>query len=173
MRPMTDAEQAIAQGALSIVPVVINSMGRSYPGIRARLARIDARSVAEMAVCKAAQTYDPAKSQVTTYFSSAIRNALLKEVAKNQRLRYDSPLRVPLVLVERAAPGGLQPALKAAVSLLPVSARRLIVSRYYHSLSIREMAELYACNQKTVRSRLRLAVSLLHRLLETVPSPPR
>lgn len=167
MRPMTDKERALAEEALSIVPVVINSMHRSFPGIRKKLARIDAKAVAYMAVCRAAQTYNPEKSRVTTYFSSAIRNALLKELAKSQRLRYDSPERVPVELAEREAvrQGGQQRMLPAALSVLPGGARRLIASRYYDGLTVKEMAIKFSCDEKTVRLHLRRAVALLAEIL--------
>ena len=174
MRPMTPREQALAEEAMAIVPVVINSMGRSFPGIKKKLARIDARSVAYVAVCRATQTYDPEKSRVTTYFSSAIRNALLKELARSQKLRYDSPDRVSMELAERATvrQGSQQSKLPAALSVLPCSARRLIASRYYDGLSIREMGILFKCNEKTVRLRLRRAVEALAAILGSSGSPP-
>ena len=174
MRPMTPREQALAEEAMAIVPVVINSMGRSFPGIKKKLARIDARSVAYVAVCRATQTYDPEKSRVTTYFSSAIRNALLKELARSQKLRYDSPDRVSMELAERATvrQGSQQAKLPAALSVLPGSARRLIASRYYDGLSIREMGILFKCNEKTVRLRLRRAVEALAAILGSSGSPP-
>lgn len=174
MRAMTNEERELAQQAMEIVPVVINSMHKSFPGIRKKLARIDARAVAYMAVCRAAQTYDPDKSRVTTYFSSAIRNALLKELAKSQRLRYDSPNRVPLELAERATvrQDGRQQVLPAALSVLPNGARRLIASRYYEGMSIREMAIVFECNEKTVRQRLRRAVELLAEILGKTSLPP-
>jgi RNA polymerase sigma factor (sigma-70 family) len=167
MRPMTEKERALAEEAMAIVPVVINSMSRSFPGIKKKLARIDARSVAYVAVCRATQTYDPEKSRVTTYFSSAIRNALLKELAKSQRLRYDSPNRVSLELAERATvrQDSQQSKLPAALSVLPCSARRLLASRYYNGMSIREMAIHFQCNEKTIRHRLRRAVQMLAALL--------
>jgi RNA polymerase sigma factor (sigma-70 family) len=171
---MTPEEQALAEEAMKIVPVVINSMGRSFPGIKKKLARIDARSVAYVAVCRATQTYDSEKSRVTTYFSSAIRNALLKELARSQKLRYDSPDRVSLELAERATvrQSSQQAKLPAALGVLPCSARRLIASRYYDGLSIREMSVLFKCNEKTVRHRLRRAVAALAELLGSSPLPP-
>ena len=172
MRPMTDAERALAESVLEIVPVVINSMGRSFPGIRKKLTRIDARSVAYVAICRATQTYDPAKSKPGTYFSTAVRNALLKELARSQRLRYDSPLRVPCALAEKvdARTGEEQRALRLALSVLPPNARQLVASRYFSRMSVREIAEQTSLNQKTVRRRLRLAV---HALREILGSPPR
>jgi RNA polymerase sigma factor (sigma-70 family) len=174
MRAMTDVERALAEEALGIVPVVINAMGRSYPGIKKKLARIDAKSVAYVAVCKATRTYNPEKSKVTTYFSSAIRNALLKELAKHQRLRYDSPNRVPMELAERVtqAQGGQSHKLPAALSALPDHARSLIASRYYAGMSIKEMSISMKVNEKTVRSRLKHAVELVAELLGTAALQP-
>lgn len=174
MRPMTDEERALAEEAMAIVPVVIGAMGRSYPGIKRKLRSIDAQSVAYMAVCRAAQTYDSGKSKVTTYFSSAIRNALLKELARSQRLKYDSPDRVPYELAERMAQrqSGRSQMLPAALSVLPAAERRLVASRYVYGMSIREISAVFQLNEKLVRSRLKTAVETLSQLLGTEDSPP-
>lgn len=171
---MTSPEQALAESVMGIVPVVINSMGRSFPGIRRKLTRIDARSVAYVAICRATQTYDPAKSKPGTYFSTAVRNALLKELARSQRLRYDSPMRVPCVLAEKedAAVSDEHRALRFAIAVLPVEARQLIASRYFSNLSIKEIAVQSDLNQKTVRRRLRTAERMLGDLLGIQPEQP-
>jgi RNA polymerase sigma factor (sigma-70 family) len=167
MRPMTHHERDLAEQALRIIPAVIAAMNRSFPGIRKKLARIDAHSVAHVAICRAAQTYDPDKSKVTTYFSTAVRNAILKELAKSQRLRYDSPERVPLEVAERSAArqGSRKHELSAALSMLPDVARALIASRYVASLSIKEISALHGMNQKRARARLKAAVSRLESIL--------
>lgn len=174
MRPMTDRERALAEEAMAIVPVVLNSMGRSFPGIKKKLKGIDAQSVAYMAICRAAQTYDDTKSKVTTYFSSAIRNALLKELARSQRLKYDSPDRVPYELAERMAQrqSGRSHMLPAALSVLPAAERRLVASRYVYGMSIREIAVVFQLNEKLVRLRLKLAVRTLSQLLGTEDPQP-
>ena len=174
MRRMTDEERAIAEEAMAIVPVVINAMGRSFPGIRKKLRRIDAHSVAYMAICRAAQTYRPDKSKVTTYFSSAIRNALLKELARSQRLRYDSQDRVPYELAEREAQrqSGRSTKLPAALSVLPAAERRVVASRYYYGMTIREIAVVLDMNEKLVRLRLKSAVQTLSQLLGNQELPP-
>lgn len=174
MRPMTDAERALAESVLEIVPVVINTMGRAFPGIRKKLTRIDARSVAYVAICRATQTYDPAKSKPGTYFSTAVRNALLKELARSQRLRYDSPQRVPCSLAEKeeASVSEEHRALHFALSVLPGEARRLLASRYFSNMSVREIADLAGLNQKTVRRRLRTAEKMLGGLLGIRLEPP-
>jgi RNA polymerase sigma factor (sigma-70 family) len=164
---MTQSERDMAEAAMPMVYVVINSMGKSFPGIRRKLDSIDAVSVAYLAICRASQTYDPEKSKSRTYFSMAIRNGLLKELARSQRLRYDSPMRVPCSLVEKlnAQQSEAQSALRFALSVLPQEARLLVVSRYYKKLSIREIAEDRGLNQKTVRKRLIAAVTMLASLL--------
>lgn len=174
MKPMTDGERALAEEAMAIVPVVINAMGKSFPGIKKKLKGIDSQSVAYMAICRAAQTYDPSKSKITTYFSSAIRNALLKELARSQRLKYDSPDRVPYELAERMAQrqSGRSDMLPAALSVLPAAERRLVASRYYYGMSIREIAVVLQINEKLVRSRLKSAVQTLSQLLGTEEMPP-
>jgi RNA polymerase sigma factor (sigma-70 family) len=171
---MTDRERALAEEAMAIVPVVINAMGKSYPGIKRKLRSIDGHSVAYMAICRAAQTYDETKSKITTYFSSAIRNALLKELARSQRLKYDSPDRVPYELAERMAQrqSGRSQILPAALSVLPAAERRLVASRYVYGMSIREIAVVFQLNEKLVRSRLKIAVRTLSQLLGTEDLPP-
>lgn len=173
MRPMTDSERAMAESVMDIVPIVINAMGRSFPGIRKKLTRIDARSVAYVAICRASQTYDPAKSKPGTYFSTAVRNALLKELAKSQRLRYDSPMRVPCALAEKvdARTGEEQRALQFALSVLPTAQRQLVASRYFLKLSVREISEQTSLNQKTVRRRLRVTLQSLRELLGSQRPP--
>jgi len=173
MRKMTKRQKLLAEEAMAIVPVVINAMGRSYPGIRKRIARIDASSVAYVAICRASQTYNPDKSKVTTYFSSAIRNAILKELARSQRQRYDSPERVSMELAENAAKpqSGEERLLPAALESLPAQARDLIASRYYGRMSVREISDSTGLAQKAVRARLRNAVELLAGFLGTRPPP--
>lgn len=169
MRKMTKRQRLLAEEAIAIVPVVINAMGRSYPGIRKRIERIDAQSVAYVAICRASQTYDPKRSKVTTYFSQAIRNAILKELARSHRQRYDSPDRVSMELAENAAKPqrGEERMLPAALGSLPAQERDLIASRYYGRMSIREISESTGLAQKAVRARLKTAVEALAGFLGT------
>lgn len=175
MRKMTKRQRLLAEEAMAIVPVVINAMGRSYPGIRKRIARIDAHSVAYMAICRASKTYNPDKSKVTTYFSSAIRNAILKELARSQRQRYDSPDRVSLELAESEAKPqrGEARMLPAALEALPAQERSLIASRYYGRMSVREISDSTGLAQKAVRARLKSAVELLAGFLGNPPQQQR
>ena len=80
--PLTKRQRKIAEEAIDIIPDAIRGFQSAYPGISGKLANIDAVSVAHLAVVVASRTYNPKLSQLTTYFSRAIHNALLKELQK-------------------------------------------------------------------------------------------
>lgn len=171
---LTESQQRLAESALAIVPKALIAFRCRYPTLRKRAMQIDATSVAYLAVCRAALTYDPAKSQVTTYFSTAIRNALLKELDRERRARYDSPERVPLELAEALAlaPNSMSTKLQTAIARLPAKARRLIVLRFYRGMSLREIGEQVRCDPRTIRRRLTFALESLQSLLQSEPLLP-
>lgn len=166
---LTDQQRRLAESAMPIVPKALAAFWRRYPTLRRRLARIDAENVAHLAICRAAVTYDPAQSQVTTYFSMAIRNAVLKELDRDKRLRYDSHERVPIELAEALAlsPKAVTTKLQVAITRLPAKSRRLIVARFYKGLSLREIGEQAGCDPRTIKRRLAASLYVLQRLLET------
>lgn len=172
--PLTDAQRALAESAIEIVPKAIHAFRCRYPSLRKRLLRIDAESVAYMAICKAAVTYDATKSKVTTYFSMAIRNALLKEVDRERRYRYDSPDRVPMELAEALsmAKYGLATKLQTAIARLPAKCRKLIYLRFYRGMSLREIGEHTKCDPRTAGRRLTVALEALQSLLRSEPLLP-
>jgi RNA polymerase sigma factor (sigma-70 family) len=170
---LTDEQRALAEQALEIVPMAIAAFYRRYPTLRKQVRSIDAESVAYLAICRAARTYDPSQSKVTTYFSMAIRNAVLKEIDRNRRHRYDSPDRVPMEMAEALAAGGknLATRLQGAVARLPAKSRRLIHARFYRGLSLREIGEQAGCDPRTIQRRLTAALYVLQRLLDSEPHP--
>lgn len=170
---LTDAQQALAAHALEIVPKALAAFSRRYPTLRKQVRSIDAESVAYLAICRASRTYDPAQSKVTTYFSMAIRNALLKEIDRNRRHRYDAAERVPMEMAEALAAGGknLATRLQGAVARLPAKSRRLIHARFYKGLSLREIGEQAGCDPRTIQRRLTAALYILQRLLDSEPHP--
>ena len=95
-RRLNKKQQAFATDALRFVQPSIATFVRRNPDLRVSIKRIDLESVAMQAVCMAAFTYDPSKSQPTTYFGSAIRHALYREVLRQQQLdgRYISTERI-------------------------------------------------------------------------------
>lgn len=172
---LTAEQQRLAEQAMEIVPKAIVAFRCRYPSLRRQVATIDATSVAYLAICKAAATYDPEQSKVTTYFSMAIRNALLKEIDKNRRMRYDSPDRVPMELAEALAVSrqhGFSTRIQAAIARLPAKSRRLIHLRFFRGLSLREIGEQSACDPRTIQRRLAVALDCLGTLLQSEPLVP-
>jgi RNA polymerase sigma factor (sigma-70 family) len=166
---LTDEQRSLVESAMPVVPKVIAAFWKKYPHLRKPLGRIDAECVANLAICKAARTYDPSKSKVTTYFSTAIRNALLKEIDKTRRLRYDSPLRVPLEMAMRTVAAEETPytRLQLAIARLPPKTRRLVYARFYQGRSLRELGQQSGCDSRTIRRRLEAALKKLESLLDT------
>ena len=171
---LSESQKQLAEQALEVVPKAIIAFRCRYPTLRKQLRSIDAESVAYLAVCRAAATYDPARSKITTYFSTAIRNALLKEIDRNRRAKYDSPQRLPLELAEALAiaPPSMSTKLQNAIARLPAKARKLIHLRYYRALSMREIGEQAKCDPRTIRRRLAAALEMLQTLLRSEPLLP-
>lgn len=168
---LTAEQQALAEQAMEIVPKALSAFYRRYPTLRRQFAAIDSTSVAYLAVCRAARTYEPEQSKVTTYFSTAIRNAVLKEIDRNRRHRYDSPERVPLEIAEAltAKGQGASTRLQNAIARLPAKSRRLVHARFYRGLSLREIGEQAGCDPRTIQRRLTAALYILQRLLDSEP----
>jgi RNA polymerase sigma factor (sigma-70 family) len=166
---LTEEQRLLVEQAVEVVPKAIAAFRCRYPSLRRQVAHIDATSVAYLAICRAARTYDPAQSKVTTYFSMAVRNALLKEIDRNRRARYDSPDRIPMELAEALAVAGKGATgrLHVAIARLPAKYRKLIHSRFYKGLSLREIGEQAGCDPRTIRRRLSAALSVLQSLLES------
>lgn len=171
---LTEEQRAIAEAAAALVPKALAAFRYRYPSLRRQLAVIDAVGVAQLAVCRAAVTYDPAKSQVTTYFSTAIRNAILKEVDRERRFRYYSVERVPMELAEALAVAPCRHAtrVQTAIARLPAKSRRLVHLRFFKSLSLREIGEQVGADPRTVSLRLSNALKTLRSLLQNEPLLP-
>ncbi len=172
---LTEAQKALAEKAAAIVPKAVAAFRCRYPTLRKQLASIDATSVAYMAVCRASVTYDPEKSQITTYFSMAIRNALLKELDRNRRARYDAPNRVPMEIAEALVAGkqhALSARIQASIARLPPAYRRLLDLRFFRGLSLREIGEQAGCDPRTIQRRIAAALSALEILLRSEPLVP-
>lgn len=169
MRRMTDGERALAEDAMRFVPKAIAALRSSFPGIHHQLQRIDAESVAYLAICRAAQTYNPEKSAPTTYFSRAIRNAILKEIAKRKRLLIDGPMRVALAEVEMDGHDQSSTVVGRALSSMPDYLARVIRGRYYNQMSLEEIAAQEGCSRYAVRRNMAKALLLFRAALEIQP----
>lgn len=172
LRPMTAEEQALAEECLRFVEPAIRALCMACPGIRSKVESIDAVSIGSLAVCRAAQTYDASKSKPTTYFSRAVRNAILKELGRKRRFATDGPDRVPLEAIEVLLHRQPDQDVAIAVGSLPESAVRLIRRRYYDGETLTDMARQDGCTRSTIRRRLSRALALVRSALETQPEKP-
>lgn len=172
IRPMTADEQALAEECLRFVEPAIRALCMACPGIRCKVEAIDAVSIGQLAVCRAAQTYDAEKSKPTTYFSRAVRNAILKELGRKRRFATDGPERVPFEAVEVLLHRQPEQDVAIAISALPESAVRLIRRRYYDGETLTDMARQDGCTRSTIRRRLSRALALVRSALETQPDEP-
>lgn len=169
MKRLTKKQRRLAEDALVIVPKAIQGFCRAYPGIRKKLARIDSVEVANLAVVRAAKTYDKEKSKVTTYFTMAIFNALLKELAREQRRGLDGPGRLPLESVDDGCPDFMvRKDVRNAMASIPEEARDMLYSRFFSGKTLEEMASDLGIDRRTVRRRLQAAVSQLSDAWDTL-----
>jgi DNA-directed RNA polymerase specialized sigma24 family protein len=131
-----------------------------------------------LAVVEASFTYDPSRSKPQTYYGSAIRHALLKEVRRFQRSREGAAERVPLdkALRIRVTTDMRQQAI-ACLRLLAPDERALIEAHVLEGRSLRSLGREHGRDWRTVKSRLvrafeslRLAVLARGETLSATPS---
>ncbi len=84
-RRLTAEQQGYVEKAAPVIQACIAAFILKNPDLRDLAKRCDLEAAAEQAACLAALTYDPAKSGISAYFSTAIRRALFKEVQARQR----------------------------------------------------------------------------------------
>lgn len=171
MRKMTNRERALAEEAMVFVPKAIAALARSYPGIHRHLVKIDAEGIAYLAICKASQTYNKEKSSPTTYFSRAIRNAILKEIAKRRKLLIDGPMRVALADVELDGHSNADLKVNRAIMSMPEELARILRRRYHMGMSLSEIAAAESCTRSTIRRKLTKAQLLFRAAWEIQPGP--
>lgn len=122
------------------------------------------------AVCMAAFTYCPEKSQPTTYFGSAIRHALYREVlnqAKQDR-RF-----APVEQITDPTPNGsrIRHEMRAirAMRVLSVADRTLLEDRLIDHVTLEQLGEEHGCDPRTISKRIRRALERLRRAESDLP----
>ena len=132
--------------------------------------RVDLECVAAQAVCMAAFTFKPEKSKPTTYFSSAIRHALYREVLKQQKIdgRY-----VPTEKILDPEPNNhtARQKMKAmkALRLLCVYDRTLLEDRLVEQLTLEQLSNEQSCDPRTIGKRVKKALAKLSQILGDLP----
>lgn len=169
MKRLTEEQQEVAVEAMKCIQPAVEFMCRMYPGIRVKLQRIDVNSIAALAICKAARSYDETKGTYLTYFSTAIRNELLKYLERNCGDTLDKPGRVPL-FADTAAINSHHGPLQVAISSLSDDDIALIRLRYWQCLSYPEIAKRRGSSNSTTRRRVAAALDRLRNLVDS-PRP--
>lgn len=169
-RKLNKTQQGYAEEALRIVGPAIRTFVKRNPDLRAWIRRVDLESVAHHAVCMAALTYKRSKSQVTTYFSSAIRHALYREVLTQQRLdgRY-----IPTETIFDPQPNAHRTrqemrAIKA-LRMLSANDRVLLEDRLIEQVTLEQLGYEQGCDPRTIQRKVQAAIKLLRAVESDLP----
>lgn len=161
-RRLNAKQQAIAEHALRFVQPTIAVFYRRNPDLRATMKRVDMESVAQLAVCMAAFTYKPTKSQPTTYFGSAIRHALYRAVLHQQKLdgRY-VPTEKILDPVPNAHRTRQEMRAMKALRFLSAYDRTLLEDRLVEQVTLEQLSSEQGCDPRTISKRVLRAIERL------------
>jgi RNA polymerase sigma factor (sigma-70 family) len=161
-RRLNAKQQAVAEDAVRFVRPTIAVFYKRNPDLRSTMKRVDMESVAQLAICMAAFTYDATKSKPTTYFGSAIRHALYRAVLNQQRLdgRY-----IPTEQILDPQPHGHRTrqemrAMKA-LRLLSAYDRALLEDRLIEQVTLEQLSSEQKCDPRTIGKRVQLAIDKL------------
>lgn len=182
-RRLTAAQKVMAEQAMGLVPAAVRAFVAKHMCYARLLPRCDLVSVAQMAVCEASFTYDPAKSKPTTYYGTAIRHALLKEVRRLQRSRDCANERVDIstALTMKFTIDQRQRAIECLLAMPPED-RELIEAYVIEGKSLNSLGQRYGRDWRTVKQRLLRALERLRHAVDSgstcvpagtpCPSPP-
>lgn len=169
-RVLNDRQRAMAEHALKYIQPTIATFVRRNPDLRSTIKRVDMEGVAQVAVCMAAFTYKPTKSQPTTYFGSAIRHALYRAVLQQQKLdgRY-----VPTEHILDPQPNRhrTRQEMRAMRALRSLSAydRTLLEDRLVEQVTLEQLSIEQRCDPRTISKRVRKAIEKLRSVETDLP----
>lgn len=161
-RRLNKRQQKLAAECLRFVQPTIAVFMRRNADLRPWAKRVDLESVGNLAVCMAAFSYSPEKSKPTTYFGSAIRHALYREVLRQQKLdgRY-----VPTEQMLDPQPNRhrTRQEMKAMRALRMLSAydRTLLEDRLIEQLTLEQLSSEQGCDPRTIGKRVKKAIEKL------------
>jgi RNA polymerase sigma factor (sigma-70 family) len=169
-RRLNARQQGYAEHALRFVQPSIASFVRRNPDLRVTIKRVDLESVAMHAVCMAALTYDPGRSQPTTYFGSAIRHALYREVLTQQKLdgRYVPTEKILDPQPNRHRTRQEMRALRA-LRILSVYDRTLLEDRLIEQVTLEQLGHEQRCDPRTMAKRVKRAIDMLRQAESDLP----
>lgn len=169
-RRLNARQQRYAELAMRFVQPSIAAFVRRNPDLRGVCRRVDLESVALQAVCLAALTYDESKSQPTTYFGSAIRHALYREVLQQQKQdgRYVPTERMLDPQPNRHRTRQEMRALRA-LRILSVYDRTLLEDRLIEQVTLEQLGLEQRLDPRTIAKRVQRAIDALRRAESDLP----
>lgn len=169
-RRLNPKQKRYAEQAIRYVQPSVATFVRRNPDLRAAIRRIDLESVAMQAVCMAAFTYKPDKSLPTTYFGSAIRHALYREVLNQQKQdgRYVPTERIVDPVPNRHRTRQEMRALKA-LRVLSAYDRTLLEDRLIEQVTLEQLGEEQRIDPRTVAKRVKEAIEKLRTAENDLP----
>jgi RNA polymerase sigma factor (sigma-70 family) len=169
-RRLTERQRQEAENAIRFVQPSIASFIKRNPDLRVAAKRVDLESVAMTAVCMAALTYDRAKSQPTTYFGSAIRHALYREVLSQQKRdgRYIPTERILDPVPNRHRTRQEMRAMRALL-MLSIADRALLEDRLIEQVTLEQLGLEQCCDPRTIAKRVQKALEKLRAAEDDVP----
>jgi len=169
-RRLNNKQRRYVEEAAEVVQPAVRTFIKRNPDLRPWIKRVDLYSVANHAICLAAFTYSPEKSQVSTYFSSAIRHALYREVLKQQRQdgRYIPTERIldptPNTHRTRQEMRALR-----ALRLLSAEDRVLLEDRLIEQVTLEQLGYEQQCDPRTIQRRVQAAIKSLRQAESDLP----
>ena len=169
-RKLNRVQQGYVESALHIVQPAIRTFVKRNPDLRVWIRRVDLEGCAHHAVCMAALTYKPEKSQVTTYFSSAIRHALYRAVLTQQRQdgRY---IPTETILDPQPNTHRTRQEMRAmkALRMLRASDRVLLEDRLIEQVTLEQLGREQRCDPRTIQRRVQAALKMLRAVESDLP----
>lgn len=169
-RRLNKTQRRYAEQALAVAQPAVRAFVKKNPDLRAWIQRVDLDSVALHAICMAALTYKPEKSAVTTYFSSAIRHALYREVLTQQKIdgRY-----IPTEQILDPQPNAhrTRQEMRAlrALRLLSAEDRVLLEDRLIEQVTLEQLGYEQKCDPRTIQRRVQAAIRMLRSAESDLP----
>lgn len=169
-RVLTKRQRAVAEQATKFVRPAVEAFLHRNPDLKKIAVTLDLESVANIAVCIAATTYDPEKSQPQTYFGTAIRHALFKEVFHAQKIsaRYiaSESIRSPAPNTNNIRQ---QSRAMRALRMLTPYERALLEDRLIEKITLEQLSYEQGCDPRTVAKRVRDAIDKLRVIERDLP----
>lgn len=169
-RRLNARQQRLAANAAKFVQPAIASFLRRNPDLRRLALTLDLESVALTAVCSAALTFNRQKSQPQTYFGTAIRHALFREVLNAQK-RGRRFLATEEILDPQPNTHRSRQEAKAmrALRMLTAYERTLLEDRLIEQVTLEQLSLEQRCDPRTIAKRVARAIEKLREIVSDLP----